>query len=68
MSIVSLHGMKNVALEHAWSVMVSIVSFPSLSGSFVIKSRAIVSNGSALGSVVIGYRGGFGWVVLGLVD
>jgi len=57
-----------VALEHAWSVMVSIVSFPLLSGNFVMKSKAIVLNGSALGSVVMGYRGGFGWFVLGLVD
>ena len=60
--------MKNVALEHAWLVIVSIVSFPSLLGNFVMKSRAIVSNGSALGSVVMGCNGGFGWVVLGLVD
>ena len=60
--------MKNAALEHAWSVMVSIVSFPSLLGNFVMKSRVIVSNGSASGSVVMGYNGGFGWFVLGLVD
>ena len=60
--------MKNVALEHAWPVIVSIMSFPSLLGSFVMKSKAIVSNGKASDSVVIGYRGGFGWVVLGLVD
>ena len=48
--------------------MVSIVSFSSLLGNLVIKSRAIVSKGSALGSVVMGYSGGLGWVVLGLVD
>ena len=54
-------------MEHPWSVIDKIVSFPELSGSFVMKSRLIVSNGSVPGSGAIGYRGGFGLVVSGLV-
>ena len=53
-SICSLHGRKSAALEHPWSVIVRIVSYPLLQGSLVIKSIATVSNGSVFGLLVIG--------------
>ena len=55
--ISSTHGMKIVALEQSWSVIVSIESYPWDSGSFVIKSIATVSNGVASGFANIGWRG-----------
>ena len=45
-----------------------MVLYSLLVGSLVMKSTAIVSNGSASSFVVIGYRGGLGCVVHGLVD
>ena len=47
--ISSWHGMKVAALVQSWSTMVRIESLPADSGSFVIKSRVMVSNGSASG-------------------
>ena len=47
--ISSLQGMNTAISVQSWSVMVKIESLPCDSGSFVIKSRAIVSNGSASG-------------------
>ena len=42
-----LQGMKCDILVQSWSVMVSMESKPCDSGSFVMKSNAIVLNGSA---------------------
>ena len=47
--ISSLHGMNMDALVQSWSVIVKIESYPQEFGSFVMKSRAIVSNGKASG-------------------
>ena len=47
--ISSLQGMKHNILVQLWSVMVRMESNPWDSGSFVIKSSAIVSKGSASG-------------------
>jgi hypothetical protein len=47
--ISSRHGMKIAALVQSWSTTVRMESLPSDSGSFVMKSSAIVSNGSASG-------------------
>src|ERR1700691_3538532 len=44
------------------------ILYPLESGSFVIKSRAIVSKGLARELVVMGKRGGFGFVGLFLRD
>jgi len=52
-STVSLHGMNIAAFEQSWSVIVSIVSNPSDSGSLTMKSSEIVWKGSALGSGVM---------------
>ncbi len=57
--IVSLHGMKIAALLQSWSMMVSMVSYPSDFGSLMMKSIAITSKGSASVFVVIGMRCGF---------
>jgi len=52
------------ALEQSVSVIVRIVSYSPDSGSFVIKSRVIVSNGQAFSVGVMGNKGGWlGWVV-----
>ena len=45
--MVSLHGMKSIAFVQSWSVTVRIESYPWDGGSFVMKSTAIVSKGSA---------------------
>ena len=45
--ISSRQGIKCNILVQSWSVMVRMESKPCDSGSFVIKSNAIVSNGSA---------------------
>ena len=45
-----VQGMKRDALEQSWSVMVRIESYFRDLGSFVMKSRAITSNGFAFGS------------------
>ena len=47
--ISSLQGMNTAILVQSWSVMVRIESLPYDSGNFTIKSRATMSNGSALG-------------------
>jgi len=52
------------ALEQSVSVIMRIVSYPPDSGSFVIKSRVIVSNGQAFSVGVMGNKGGWlGWVL-----
>jgi hypothetical protein len=48
-SIFSVQGMKRLAFKHPWSVMVSIESWPPLSGSFMMKSMAIVTEWLAWG-------------------
>ena len=65
--IVYLQARNMDAFEQLWSVMVRMVSFPSLSGSFVMKSIAIVAKGVWWCSIVMGNLGGFGCVVFGLV-
>ena len=47
--ISSLQGIKTDALVQLWSVMVRRESYPWDLGSLVMKSSAIVSNGSASG-------------------
>ena len=47
--ISSRQGMKRDILVQSWSVIVRMELKPCDSGSFVIKSNAIVSNGSASG-------------------
>ena len=46
------------ALVQSVSVMVRIVSCPPEGGNFVMKSMAIVSNGKAFSTGVIGDNGG----------
>jgi hypothetical protein len=58
-SIVSLQGIKMDALEQSWSVIVRIVSYPCDTGSFVMKSNAMVWNGSASVAGVMGLIAGF---------
>ena len=53
----SVQGMKRDALEQSWSVMVRIESYSWDLGSFVMKSRAMTSNGFAFGSGNIGVNG-----------
>ena len=57
--IVSLQGMATIILVQSWSVMVRIESHPPDSGSLTMKSIAIVWNGSASATGVIGYNGAF---------
>ncbi len=64
----SWQGIKMEALKQSWSVIVSIVSYPWDLGSLVMKSRVMVSKGLAWGAVVMGKRGGFGFVGLFLHD
>ena len=45
--MVSLQGMRMIAFEQLWSVIVRIKSNPSDVGSLVMKSRAIVEKGRA---------------------
>ena len=47
------------ALEQSVSVIVRMVSYPPDSGSFVMKSKAIVSNGQAFSVGVMGNKGGW---------
>ena len=61
--MVSLQGRNIAAFMQSWSVIVKIVSCSLDSGSFTMKSIAIVWKGRASGSAVIGFRGGqFGFV------
>ena len=46
------------ALEQSVSVIVRIVSYPPDDGSFVMKSRAMVSKGRAFSVGEMGNRGG----------
>ncbi len=63
-SIASLHGMNMDPFEQSWLVIVNIESYPSDSGSLVMKSSTIHSNGCASGSVEMGNWGGLGRVVM----
>jgi hypothetical protein len=49
-----MHGINIDALVQSWSVIVRIESYPWDLGSLVMKSRAMVSNGSASGFGKIG--------------
>jgi len=52
------------ALEQSMSVIMRMVSYLPDSGSFVIKSRVIVSNGRVFSAGVMGNKGGWlGWVL-----
>jgi hypothetical protein len=53
------------ALEQSVLMMVRIMSYPSDNGSFVMKSKAIVSNGHAFSAGEMGKSGG--WAGLWLV-
>jgi len=56
--------MNTDALEQSVSVIVRMVLCPPDSGSFVMKSKAIVSNGRAFSVGVMGNKGGWlGWVL-----
>jgi hypothetical protein len=55
--MVVLHGRNRAALVQPWSTMVRIASWPLLSGSWVIRSRAITSNGWAATGTGIRYSG-----------
>src|ERR1700761_8938166 len=52
----SLQGMNCTILVQSWSVIVRIESYPWDIGSFVMKSSAIVSNGSASGLGKMGFN------------
>jgi len=59
----SLQGSKITTLVQSWSVTISIMLYPFESGSFTIKSIAMVENGHALGFGGNGCKGGrFRWV------
>ena len=45
----SVQGMNCAILVQSWSVIVNMESYPCDTGSFVMKSSTIVSNGSASG-------------------
>src|SRR6201999_670331 len=55
--MVVLHGKKTAALEHPWSTMVKMASYPLLGGSPVIRSIAICEKGLASTGVPILYIG-----------
>ena len=63
----SLQGTRIIALEQSWSVMVRIVSYPPDCGNFVMKSMAMVWNGSEC-SGVMGIIAGFRGLVLILLS
>ena len=52
-----VHGRKIAALEHPWLMIVNIALKPCLLGSPVIRSMAMVWNGSVFGEVGIQYIG-----------
>ena len=58
--MVSLHGMKIEALEKV-SIIVSIVSYKSETGSLTMKSMAIDVKGVEYVSDGMGYGEGLGW-------
>ena len=56
----SLQGMRIIALEQSWSIIVRIVLYPPDWGNFVMKSIAMVWNGSeCLGVIGISDWQGF---------
>src|SRR3984893_12423961 len=55
--IVVLQGRKRAALVHPWSTMVRMASYPLLGGSWVIRSIAITSKGTAVTGTGIRYSG-----------
>ena len=57
--MVSLQGIAISILVQSWSVIVRMESNPADSGSFTIKSIAMVWNGSAPVVGVMGDRGAF---------
>ena len=57
--ISSVQGINCAILVQSWSVIVRIESYPCDTGSFVMKSRATVSNGRASGLGYIGLSGAF---------
>ena len=57
--IVSLQGIVISIFVQSWSVMVRMELNPANSGSFTIKSMAIVWNGSASVNGVMGDKGAF---------
>ena len=61
-----LQGIKITALVQLWSVIVMRESYPSDIGSLTMKSTAIVANGTAPSSAVIGSIGGLFFRVIGL--
>lgn len=66
--MVSLHESRSAALEQSWSIMVRMVSFPSLSSNLVMKSIVTISNGVLGCSGKIGELGIFCLLVLSLFD
>ena len=50
--ILSLQGMKMLAFDTSWSVMVNMVSYPQDRGSFTMKSMVIVWKGRLLVEVI----------------
>jgi hypothetical protein len=58
--MVSLHGKNSVAFKQSWSVIMRMVSYPLLIGSFMMKSRVIIPKGNDTYSGVIGSKGGLG--------
>jgi hypothetical protein len=63
----SMQGMSSTALVQLWSVMVRMVAYPHDLGSLVMKSTAMVPNGSEC-SGVIGYISGLFLCVIGFID
>ena len=57
LEISSRHGMNMNTLEQSWSVIVRMESYPSDSGSLVIKSMATTSNGVASSLAYMGCNG-----------
>ena len=57
--IISLQGIAISIFVQSWSMMAKIESYPANSGSFTIKSIAIVWNGSAPALGKMGLKGAF---------
>ena len=62
--MVSWQGIKIAALLQSWSVIVRIVSYLPDFGNFVMKSIAIVWNGSLFTGVMGNIAGFRGWVLI----
>ena len=65
--IVWVQGKNRVALLTSWSVIIRMESYPFEGGRSTISSNAMVENGWDDLSLVMGKRGTFGLLVLGLV-